>query len=393
MRSAQRILLLVILATPLINLGVDIYTPSLPTVANHFGASHFMAKISLIIYSIAFGIVQPFMGPVTDYLGRRHFILVSLLITVLSNVAALYSGSIEFLCAMRVLQGIGGSMISVALKGMMVDAFEGHALAKAMSYYSLGWSLTPIFAPLIGAYLEHYIAWDACFALIAIYAVLGFFATLFFISETAQKLSKPLTEWIVLYKKIALNPMFLSAVWVLAVQFAILLIFYLDSPFLLQDVLGISVQHYGQLLFALGCMYLLGNVVNRILLQTYPAIKISYWGLLITLVMAVLMLIFGLLFPLNLWLLLVPVAIIFIVDGMVFPNVMALCMMYFKSYGGTAGGILGGALSICAALISTLDGILRANTMIPLALAYTILVAIAWWVFLRFFRHQVKADL
>lgn len=385
-KKLDYVLILLVFMTPIVCIASDIASPSLPYVARFFHVSHFESKISLVLFSVAMGFTQPFLGPISDRFGRRYFCLGGLTLTIIACVMSVISINISMFYASRILQGIAGSIVSVAIKSMMIDLYKGHRLSKAMSYYGMGWAMTPIAAPLIGGYLQHWFNWQASFVFIALYALLTLFWALFVIKETGVVVKKNMRYWAGVYKEILKHPVFLVGIWFTSVQCAILLIFYIDAPFIFQETLGVKVQNFGQIMFFLGLVYFAGNFLNRILIQWVSLVKVIGCGILISLSASILMLFFAFFFKLSAVLILVPIVIIFLVDGMIFSNTLTICLLQFKKHGGTAGGVSGGLLSLLSAGMSGVVSIFHAATLMPMALSFSVLTFSTLILFVLVFR-------
>src|SRR3990167_7304490 len=101
--NQKNILPLCLLLAPLIGLGMDLYTPSLPAITNYFHVSHIAVKLTIILYLAAFGVSQPFAGIVSDHMKRRHFILTVLGLYVISSFLSAFSPSIQWLYFFRII--------------------------------------------------------------------------------------------------------------------------------------------------------------------------------------------------------------------------------------------------------------------------------------------------
>lgn len=136
--------------TPLMGIGLDLYTPSLPAITSYFHVSSFAAKLTIIIYIAGYGIALPFAGIASDHVKRKKFIITALIIYFISSFASAWSPSITILYFYRIINSICAACISVVLRSIITDNFSGKALAKANNYYTMSWSLTPMIAPVIG---------------------------------------------------------------------------------------------------------------------------------------------------------------------------------------------------------------------------------------------------
>lgn len=150
--------LLVIFLTVFIDLiGFGIVLPLLPKYAEQFGAHGF--EIGLIIgsYSLMQFFFAPMWGRMSDRIGRRPVILVSLagstLSYVLFAVAASFRGDIGLcvLLASRVFAGICGANLSVA-SAYIADVTSSENRSKGMGMIGMAFGLGFILGPAMGAF-------------------------------------------------------------------------------------------------------------------------------------------------------------------------------------------------------------------------------------------------
>ena len=89
------------------------------------------------------------------------------------------------------------------------------------------------------------------------------------------------------------------------------------------------------------------------------------------------MMFLGFISPINLYLVLIPVFIIFFFIGFIVPNALAQTMSLFSNSAGTASSIFGTLTGIVAFLITMFGSNLKTNSQIPLSLTYLALFTIS----------------
>jgi MFS transporter, DHA1 family, multidrug resistance protein len=385
--SNKTLILLIIIFSPLMSLPLDIYAPSLPAIADYFFVSYLSVKISLLAFWVGFGVGQPLTGLFIDRSPRRRMLIISFSVLVVSALLATLMHSVNAMIIMRVLQGMACACIAAAIKAVMMDSFEGHDLAKVTNYYSLGWSLTPIFAPFIGGYLQFYIGWQASFIFIAVYALLAVVLCLLLLKETMHtSFKQSIPEWLTNCKTVLTNTYFLVILSFLIAECSVLAVFYTASPFLIQDVLGFTSARYGHVMLLLGLSYFVGSLINRLCLQWFSANALIGVGLIASLLISLVMLFLASL-DLNPLVLVVPMIFLFIADGLVFSNAMSACFNYFTKLSNVASSLMGGFLSLGGALVALLVGCMSVTSMWPLAIAYTVIFCIVLPLYFFVFRR------
>jgi MFS family permease len=113
--ASSRAVLLVVFTTILIDfVGYTVLIPVLPLYAERLGASDLQVALILAVYALAQLLFLPAWGWVSDRIGRRPVILVSLFGTVCSFVVLAFAESIAMIYVARVLAGFFAASIGAA---------------------------------------------------------------------------------------------------------------------------------------------------------------------------------------------------------------------------------------------------------------------------------------
>lgn len=134
-------------------LGFGIILPLLPLYAARFGASPFEAGMLLASYSLMQLVATPYLGALSDRIGRRPVLIISQVGTVLSFVLLGVANSLPLLFAARILDGISGGNISTA-QAYISDITEEKDRAKAFGVIGAAFGLGFILGPAIGGILS-----------------------------------------------------------------------------------------------------------------------------------------------------------------------------------------------------------------------------------------------
>ena len=151
-------------------LGFGIVIPILPlyakTLAEHpsgwmtwtsgvLGLSNpgaFWAGLALIAFSISQFIATPILGRISDLVGRRPVLWVSLMGSALAYLLMAMTGRFEWVLAARILEGLTGGNISVA-QAAMADSSTPQNRSKALGMigaaFGLGFVLGPALAGIL----------------------------------------------------------------------------------------------------------------------------------------------------------------------------------------------------------------------------------------------------
>jgi len=135
--------------------GFGIIIPILPYYAQNYGAKGFEIGLLMSIYSFMQFLIAPLWGKLSDRVGRRPVLLVSILGTCLSLIVLGLAQSLTWLFIARFLAGICGANISTAY-AYVSDVTTEKNRAKGMGIIGAAFGLGFMFGPAIGGLLSQY---------------------------------------------------------------------------------------------------------------------------------------------------------------------------------------------------------------------------------------------
>ena len=152
--APSRGVLVVVFATILIDfIGWSVLIPILPLFAERLGATPVEAALLLALYALAQLLFAPLWGFVSDRIGRRPVILVSLLGTVVAFLLLSLAESIPQLYAARVLAGFFAATIGTA-QAVVTDVTRPEDRARGMGVIGAAFGAGMIVGPMLGGFLS-----------------------------------------------------------------------------------------------------------------------------------------------------------------------------------------------------------------------------------------------
>ncbi|TFK20136.1 MFS general substrate transporter [Coprinopsis marcescibilis] len=127
-----------------------IVSTALPTIAGDLTASQFQYTWVGVAYMLTQTAFQPLYGRISDLVGRKTILHVSILIFCIGSALCGAAQSIEWLIAARALAGIGGGGIVSAVWVITAEIVEERNRAKWSQALSITWSCSAIAGPLLG---------------------------------------------------------------------------------------------------------------------------------------------------------------------------------------------------------------------------------------------------
>ncbi len=164
--------------------SIDTPFPAFATMRADFGVGVDAMQLVVSAYMIAFAVMTPFHGPLSDAIGRRPVILGGLAAYILASVGCALSTSLPMLLGFRVLQGLSAGGATIIGRTIVRDLFEGAQAQRLMSHVMMIFGLAPAVAPIVGGWLLRIGPWPWIFWFIAGFAILLVIAVTLVIPET-----------------------------------------------------------------------------------------------------------------------------------------------------------------------------------------------------------------
>ncbi len=349
--------------------ATDMYVPSMPDIGRQLAASTSQVQLTLSSYLIGFAAGQIIYGPLSDHWGRKSVLLLALALFCAASLACALAPTIETLVTARALQALGGAGAIVLPRAIVRDIYAGERAGRELSRIGAVMSFAPVLAPLIGAAVQVAFGWRANFIVIV---GVGLTATVLVqraLPETLVHCSaQPLAIAAILrgYSGLITNRSFLAHLGIAALGYAGLFAWISGSPFVLQDLYGLSAFGFG-IAFAAAC---LGSLTSAAI----AASLVMKFGLDRTIGIGTLALATGgLAMVASVSLGLEPVAslvlsMVIYHSGLMLamPQAIAGAMTPFPNCAGAASSLIGLVQQVAAALLGAAVGYMLGKTAWPL---------------------------
>lgn len=369
----------ILLMAPITGAGIDIYAPSLPAIKHVFFTSSELVKLTVTVYLISYGLSLLIYGTLSDVFGRKKVLIVSLLGFILISITIPFSMNIYMLLGLRCLQGFFVAGSSVISKSILVDVCDEQDLVIKSNYINIAWGMGPIVSPVIGGYLQHYFGWHASFYFLAIYAAMVLSLTIVFIPETLgveRRHRLNVSNIVHNYKTLFGSKVFVATAGILALAYAMMTIFNVMGPFLIQKGLSYTPVAYGHFALMLGAGWVLGSFAARLLMKQYTNTQLFKFSINVLILVSLVMLLGVLLFGTTIALIILPTFLLLFFASLIYPGGMAKCLSVSRSSAGSASALMGSFYIVGAGLASGLASLLQSLSALALAICY-VLLAIA----------------
>jgi DHA2 family multidrug resistance protein len=174
-------------ATVIQVLDTTIVNVALPHMAGELSASSDQISWVLTSYIVASSIVMPLTGYLTDRMGRRRYLLVSIGGFVVASTLCGIATSLTEIVAFRLLQGVFGASLVPLSQAIMVDTYPPHERGKALAIWGMGVMVAPILGPTVGGWLTESMNWRWTFYINVPIGALSLFLAMRHVPDTPTR--------------------------------------------------------------------------------------------------------------------------------------------------------------------------------------------------------------
>ena len=185
-RNSRVVPLVVAAALLMENLDSTVLTTAIPSIAPELATDPIHLKLALTSYLMSLAVFVPASGWMAErYAPRRVFMAAIAFFTVASVLCAL-AQTLPQLVTARILQGIGGAMMTPVGRLVVVRSVERHNLVSALAWVTIPALIGPILGPPVGGLVIAATTWHWIFLLNAPIGVLGILLAWRFLPEISQ---------------------------------------------------------------------------------------------------------------------------------------------------------------------------------------------------------------
>lgn len=144
-------------------LDATILNTSLPQMAQALGESPLKMQWAVISYALTLAIFIPISGFLADKYGTRRVFLSAIVIFCIGSLLCAASPTLDLLIGSRIVQGIGGAMMTPVARLILVKSYPRNQLLTVMNFAVIPALIAPLVGPLLGGYIVQYASWHWIF--------------------------------------------------------------------------------------------------------------------------------------------------------------------------------------------------------------------------------------
>ncbi|KAB2847542.1 MAG: MFS transporter, partial [Sphingopyxis terrae] len=163
MRPDRIVPLIVAVALFMENMDSTVIATSLPAIAADIGTSPLSLKLALTSYLLSLAVFIPMSGWTADRFGARTVFTSALAVFMLGSIGCAMATSLSDFVIARILQGMGGAMMTPVGRLVLVRSIDKRELVNAMAWVTVPALVGPVIGPPVGGFITTYASWHWIF--------------------------------------------------------------------------------------------------------------------------------------------------------------------------------------------------------------------------------------
>jgi EmrB/QacA subfamily drug resistance transporter len=189
---AQRIVpLIVAVALFMENMDSTVIATSLPAIAADIGTSPLALKLAVTSYLLSLAVFIPLSGWTADRFGARTVFRAAIAVFMLGSIGCALSGSLYQFVMARIVEGMGGAMMTPVGRLVLVRSVDRRELINAMVWVTFPALIGPLIGPALGGFITTYISWHWIFLINIPIGLTGIVLATIFIEDVRAESPDP----------------------------------------------------------------------------------------------------------------------------------------------------------------------------------------------------------
>ena len=183
MRHDRIIPLIIAVALFMENMDSTVIATSLPAIATDIGTNPLALKLAITSYLLSLAIFIPASGWTADRFGARTVLSVAIAVFMLGSIGCALSSSLTDFVIARIVQGMGGAMMTPVGRVVLVRSIAKRDLVGAMAWVTTPALIGPVLGPPIGGFITTYATWHWIFIINVPIGLIGIALAMRFIPD------------------------------------------------------------------------------------------------------------------------------------------------------------------------------------------------------------------
>src|SRR5260221_8997187 len=163
MNKERLIPLIVASALFMENMDSAVIGSSLQAIAADIGTSPLTLKLAITSYLLSLAVFIPASGWTADRFGARAVFSIAIAVFMVGSVGCALSSSVTHFVIARILQGVGGAMMTPVGRLVLLRSIDKSAPVNAMAWVTVPALIGPVIGPPLGGFITTYLSWHWIF--------------------------------------------------------------------------------------------------------------------------------------------------------------------------------------------------------------------------------------
>jgi MFS family permease len=181
MTKERLIPLIVATALFMENMDSTVIATSLPAIAADIGTSPLTLKLAITSYLLSLAVFIPASGWTADRFGARMVFSIAIGVFMIGSIGCALSQNVTHFVIARILQGMGGAMMTPVGRLVLLRSIDKSALVNAMTWVTVPALIGPVIGPPLGGFITTYFSWHWIFLINIPIGLLGIFMAMKYI--------------------------------------------------------------------------------------------------------------------------------------------------------------------------------------------------------------------
>ena len=197
----------------LASLSQTVLSTALPTIVGELNGVDQMLWI-MTAYILASTIMMPVYGKMGDLIGRKSLLIMAILLFMTGSVFGGLAGTMPWLIAGRVIQGLGGGGLIILSQAIIADVVPARERGKYMGIMGAVFAVASVAGPLLGGWFTEGIGWRWTFWINLPLGVFALLAAIFLLKLPKGSNTRPRVDFTgMALLAIATTALVLAASW------------------------------------------------------------------------------------------------------------------------------------------------------------------------------------
>ncbi len=167
-------------------MDITIVNVALPSIGRQFDVSEAALDSVAVGYLVSLAVIIPAAGWLGDRFGSKRILLLAIVLFTGASALCGGAGSLAELVMFRVIQGVGGGMMTPVGMAMLFRTFPPEERVRASSILTVPTALAPALGPVLGGLLVTDLSWRWVFFVNVPIGIAAFVFGLFFLESDRQ---------------------------------------------------------------------------------------------------------------------------------------------------------------------------------------------------------------